>query len=231
MRMILTGRPGKAESRKGLILTTITYTPPSDLELPPGVPNPPQKPMTFAVYVSAKQWFKVAEYIKKHEEEQLVLDGTCDYDPELQQMAMYAMHASTVTLEQRKAEKLERERQAQKAQVENNRARQKAGSESGKKPRQPAKPRETSPAPVKQSAPPPAPKVPAPNAKQAPEGAAPADAKKLSSLYAAAELYRQKISAIEAKPSNQRFGLEMMQKLLKTTEDEIANIEKKYTSA
>lgn len=241
MRMTLIGRPGKTEARKELVLMTFVYTPPSDLDMLPGVPAPPQEPIPFVAYVSSKQWYRIEEILSKDPDEQLVLDGNCDYDAELKHMALYAMHASTVTLEREKAEKLERERLAQKARAEkakqkaeaaeNTRTAGKAGSEQGGKKVKPTAKTTATPAPTRHTPPPVTPKVPTTSNKQAPEGAAPADAQKLASLYAAAELYRQKISAIETKPANQRFGLEMMQKLLKTTEDEIATIEKKYNSA
>lgn len=53
---------------------------------------------------------------------------------------------------------------------------------------------------------------------------------KLDDLRAAAELYRQKIATLQAKPAGERFGLEMTQKLLKNVEDEIASLEKAQVS-
>jgi hypothetical protein len=59
--------------------------------------------------------------------------------------------------------------------------------------------------------------------------AAPANvAQKLRELHAAAELYRQRIAALELKPAGQQFGLEMTQKLLKNVEDEISSLEAQY---
>jgi len=54
---------------------------------------------------------------------------------------------------------------------------------------------------------------------------------KLNELRAAAELYRQKIAKLETKPADERFGLEMTQKLLKNVEVEIASLEKQSVSA
>jgi hypothetical protein len=79
-------------------------------------------------------------------------------------------------------------------------------------------------------------KPPAPAAPPAPEPAAPPIpdnvpakiATKLRELRAAADLYRQKIAKLEAQPQDQRFGLEMTQKLLKNVEDEISALEKQY---
>ena len=58
---------------------------------------------------------------------------------------------------------------------------------------------------------------------------APADVnQKLQELHAAARMYRQKIAALQAKPPNQRFGLEMTQKLLKNTEQELQALLRKH---
>lgn len=74
----------------------------------------------------------------------------------------------------------------------------------------------------------PPPPTPAKTVVSVPEGA-PADvAQKLRDLYAAVDLYRQKIATIENKPADQRFGLEMTQKLLRNVEGEIAMLEKQY---
>lgn len=51
---------------------------------------------------------------------------------------------------------------------------------------------------------------------------------KLDELQAAARMYRQKIAALQAKPPHQRFGLEMTQKLLKNTEQELQALRAKY---
>lgn len=253
MRLILTGRPGKIYKRRDLFMTTMLYEaqPP---ELPPGVPVPPAAPIPFAVYMNARQYNKVSRFLRYDPEEQLYLDGNCEYDPGLQMMAYYVMHITTLTKVTRDQEKvvaqreeikekqrLNREKQiaeARAAKAAKQAAMQAAGGEAAPKEKPQPKPKKEKAAPA--AAPAKAPKAPAnilPDAPlklpvmsdaHVPQTASPADAKKLSSLYAAAELYRQKIATIEAKPANQRFGLEMMQKLLKNTEDEIANLEKKY---
>lgn len=59
-------------------------------------------------------------------------------------------------------------------------------------------------------------------------GAPPEINQKLHELQAAARMYRQKIAALQAKPPHQRFGLEMTQKLLKNTEQELQALRAKY---
>jgi uncharacterized coiled-coil DUF342 family protein len=52
----------------------------------------------------------------------------------------------------------------------------------------------------------------------------------LNELRAAADLYRQKIAKLETQPADERFGLEMTQKLLRNVEVEIASLEKQSVS-
>jgi hypothetical protein len=56
----------------------------------------------------------------------------------------------------------------------------------------------------------------------------PEAAQKLTDLHQAAASFRQKISILEEKPANQQFGLEMTQKLLKNTEQQIEKLEQRY---
>ena len=45
----------------------------------------------------------------------------------------------------------------------------------------------------------------------------------------AASQFREKIAALEAKPEDKRFGLDMTQKLLANTEQKIAALMQKYS--
>lgn len=165
---------------------------------PRGVPLPPSTPTVYTVYVAAKQWKKVDAALKESTEDLLILEGMCAFDPDLQAVAVYTIKATTKFLEAAK-------RQDGNGKVE------------AAEPAPPAASAEA-PAPVEEEAP--AYHIPA---------AAPANvAHKLRELHAAAELYRQKIAALELKPAGQQFGLEMTQKLLKNVEDEISTLEAQY---
>ena len=63
-------------------------------------------------------------------------------------------------------------------------------------------------------------------ADEVPENVPAGVAKKLRELQAAADLYRDKIATIEAKPPGQQFGLEMTQKLLRDVQDKITALER-----
>jgi hypothetical protein len=200
VKITLIGRPGKTETRKDLVITTMSHSTGSPT-FPRGVPAPPETPTLYTVYIAAKQWKRVEAALNDDPEDVLIVEGMCAFDPELQAVAVYTIKATTKSLEAAK--------------------RQDANGKSEAAPAKPAttKPATAKPAEVSRPASPP-PNIPA---------AAPANvAQKLRELHAAAELYRQKIAAIEAKPAGQQFGLEMTQKLLKNVEDEISALQAQY---
>lgn len=217
VKITLIGRPGKIEVRRDVVVTTMSHRK-SNQSFPRGIPPLPETPTLYTVYIAAKQWKSVEEALKDPED-LLILEGLCAFDPELQMMAVYTMKATTKLSETKK-------REAQQAAAP--KANQPAKAEA------PAavealKAAATTPKPAKAevkasnpAAPPPRPATPASNLP-------PRAAQKLRELQEAAELYRQKIATIEAKPAGQQFGLEMTQKLLKTVEDQIEALQKQHS--
>jgi hypothetical protein len=206
VKVTLIGRPGKIDtSHKDVVITTMTHTPKS-AGFPKGVPQPPQQPTLYTVYVSSKQWQKVKEAVA-NPEDSLIIEGTCAYDEQISGVAVFAMNITSKQLEAKK-------RQGQKESTVSSVGAEGVSSAPTAKPAKSKKefdPPQPSPLAV--------PGLPN----------APADAmQKLTELYASASLFRQKIATIQSKPAGQQFGLEMTQKLLKNVEDEIAAIEKKY---
>ncbi len=219
VKVTLIGRPGQIDtSHKDVVITTMNHIARS-ATFPKGVPQPPEKPTLYTVYISAKQWQKVEDSINDPEDA-LIIEGTCAYDDEIGGMAVFVMSLTSKLLEGKK-------RQAQKettGTTDNSKSATATASQPNNS--RPA-PQSASPkskvqnefdAPLSKSSP----AVPAlPNA--------PRDViQKLTELYASASLFRQKIATIQSKQPGQQFGLEMTQKLLKNVEDEIAAIEKKY---
>lgn len=207
VKITLIGRPGRTEARKDLVITTMTHTAKSPT-LPKGVPPPPATPTLYTVYIAAKQWRRVEE-AANDPEDALIVEGTASYDPDIRGIAVFAMSVTSKKLEQKKREA------------------QKGGAASA-----PAAEREAAPPFMARSAQveplPPPPPEPAPQPPVYLPDAPQEINDKLAGLYAAASLYRAKISALMSKPAGQQFGLEMTQKLLKNTEAEIAAIEQKY---
>jgi hypothetical protein len=202
VKVTLIGRPGRIETRKDLVITTMTHVIKSPT-LPKGVPTPPQTPTVYTVYIGAKQWRRVEEAIKDPADA-LIIEGICTFDQDIGAMAVFANGVTTKNIETKK-------RQEQKEAVASTPAPAAAVSSR-----------------VQAVAAPP--EVAAPPATSPTSHFPPEVAQKLAELQASASLFRQKIAAIRSKPADQQSGLEMTQKLLKKVEDEIAALEKKYAS-
>jgi hypothetical protein len=205
----------------------MAYNPPRDLSLPKGVPQLPRNITVFTVYIGIRQWRKV-EAALAAPDDALIIEGVCAYDKDLKAISVHAVSVTTKHMEMEKRERQRAESLAAKGEAV--RVGQAEGTDSASEPaaRAPkAAPAAKTKASRSEPAMPPSP-IPAVPEIKLPDNVTPEDAQKLSGLYAAAELYRQKIATIEAKPENQRCGLEMTQKLLKNAQDEIASIEKRY---
>lgn len=206
VKITLIGRPGRVEVQKDVVVTTMSHSARS-ATLPKGVPQPPETPTVYTVYIASKQWNKVAEALQDPQDA-LIIEGLCAFDPELGAIAVFAQSTTTKALE---AAKREAQRQKQEAE-----AGESAAATNGETPA--AKPKARANPDMQPQ------QMPVFNI---PAGASSADAQKLRELHAAADLYRQKLADMEQR--NQRFGQEMTQKLLKSVEDQIHAIEQKYT--
>ena len=199
----LVGRPGKIERRQNLVITTMQNQIDESMVFPNGVPNPSPKAMNYLVYISAKQWERVAKLMEQPNY-LLVVDGLCAYDDETDGMAVFTTNVST--------------------QKKSNGKKQSKKDEASSKKKQ-----KQAPSVVATSAPT---KLKTPAVEDVdiniPAGMSPEDIQKLTGLHQAAATYRQKIASLEAKSEGPRFGLEMTQKLLKSTEQQIESFEKQY---
>jgi hypothetical protein len=97
VKITLIGRPGPTVSKNGYILTSMqtTKTP----SLPKGLPTPPTTSTSYTVYLTPKQWAKVAEAIRDPEDV-LIIEGFPAYDPTLEGIAVYATNITTQQLQQ-----------------------------------------------------------------------------------------------------------------------------------
>jgi hypothetical protein len=97
VKITLIGRPGPLVSKNGYILTSMqTSTAPS---LPKGLPAPPTTATHYTIYLTPKQWTKVAEAIRDPEDA-LIIEGFPAYDPTLEGIAVYATNLTTKKLQQ-----------------------------------------------------------------------------------------------------------------------------------
>jgi len=216
VKVTLIGRPGPVEHRRDLVITTMSHTHKS-ATLPRGVPNPPSTPTIYTVYIASKQWAKVEDALN-NPEDSLIIEGTCAYDAEIGAVAVFTTNVTSKQLEAKKRQ----QKQAQEAAA--------GGSSAPVAQKSPQSAPKPSPTVTKSPPPPPPPVFPPAPAPVIPPGV-PADvAQKLTELHASANVFRQKIAALEAKPEGQRFGLEMTQRLLTNVEGEIRTLEQQYES-
>jgi len=98
VKITLVGRPGRIINKNGYIMTTMQHS--KVPSLPKGMPVPPAKPTTYTVYISAKQWQKVAASLQDNPEDILIAEGTPAYDPDLEGIAVYVTNTTTKLLQQ-----------------------------------------------------------------------------------------------------------------------------------
>jgi hypothetical protein len=211
VKINLAGRPGHIERRENLVITLMEYEISENLSLPKGLPPLPGDKITYLVYISGNQWERVAETLEKSPKDELIIEGLCTYDPEAQNMAVYATFVTT-----RKLQRKEKHTKNVSEKASKGGKKQAARAGAGDPPRkaQWSAPQETAP-------PPPPIDLPA--------NIPPQVARKLTELHTAAASFRQKIAILESKPAGQQFGLEMTQKLLKNTERQIEALQKQYS--
>jgi hypothetical protein len=109
VRATLIGRPTRIKQRNKYVEFEMVQSIAAG-SYPRGVPQPPEAPVTYTVYVGAKQWRRVDDVIKDDRKDKLIVEGKCAFDPALEGVAVFATFVSTVALEQAK-----RERQRSKA--------------------------------------------------------------------------------------------------------------------
>ena len=81
MKITLTGRPGAIERRRNLVITTMEDEIGEHVNFPAGIPRPSPEPMAYTVYISSKQWERIATALENPEDE-MIVDGLCTFDEE-----------------------------------------------------------------------------------------------------------------------------------------------------
>jgi hypothetical protein len=96
VKITVVGRPGKIIDKGQFIMTVMESS--KIPSLPKGLPAPANEPTKYAVYVSAKQWKKVAESIADPEDV-LIVEGFPKTDPEVKAIAVFATNVTTKKLQ------------------------------------------------------------------------------------------------------------------------------------
>lgn len=217
MNINIIGRPGEIERREELVITTMAYEINEQMTLPRGVPSIDPQTVMYSVYISSKQWEQVEEAIKDPNDE-MIVDGVCLYDQETETFVIYATQVTT-----RKMRKTERKKAKVKNKQQTGKSDRTAQTNDKFKNKNKNKGQQHKRFPENPAA------SPVPDVKVNLPAGLPAEvAQKLRELHRAAATFRHKIKALEGQPADQKFGLEMTQKLLKNTEAQIAKLEKQH---
>ncbi len=108
MKLTLVGRPNHVVERQGVVILGLrTAAPPS---LPKGLPALPPQPTTYLVFISQKQWKKVADALT-NPADQLIVEGYPVYDPRFTGITVYATQVTTKVLQAAKRQQQQQPQQ------------------------------------------------------------------------------------------------------------------------
>ena len=96
MKITLVGKPGTIIERGQCFVTIMESS--KAPSLPKGVPTPAQIPTPYAVYISSKQWKKVAEAITDPEDT-LIIEGFPQPDMQTKTIAVFTTNVTTKKLQ------------------------------------------------------------------------------------------------------------------------------------
>jgi hypothetical protein len=96
VKITLIGRPGRIVERENVVLTSMQST--KAPTLPRGLPQPPDEPTTYVVYIARKQWQRVAEAIQDPGDK-LILEGYPVFEKRLGATAVFTTFVTTKNLQ------------------------------------------------------------------------------------------------------------------------------------
>jgi hypothetical protein len=102
LRVVLIGRPKKTDVQDKVTRLEIKHSV-SSSTFPKGLPKPPVHNTLYIVYITAKQWRKVADALDDPKD-MLIIEGICAFDPDLKRMVVYASNISSKALDKAKRE-------------------------------------------------------------------------------------------------------------------------------
>jgi hypothetical protein len=96
VKVTIIGRPGEIVERQGVIILAMNST--TTPSLPKGLPVPPAQPTNYLIFVSQKQWKRVAEALQ-HPEDKLIIEGYPVHHPRFAGITVYATQVTTTRLQ------------------------------------------------------------------------------------------------------------------------------------
>jgi hypothetical protein len=96
VKVTIIGRPGEVAERQGVIILALKST--TVPSLPKGLPAPPTQPTNYLVFVSQKQWKKVADALQ-NPDDKLIIEGYPVHHPRFAGITGYATQVTTTLLQ------------------------------------------------------------------------------------------------------------------------------------
>jgi hypothetical protein len=96
VKVTVIGRPGEIVERQGVMILALTST--TVPSLPKGLPAPPAQPTNYLVFVSQKQWLRVADALQDPEDK-LIIEGYPVHHPRFTGITVYATQVTTSRLQ------------------------------------------------------------------------------------------------------------------------------------
>ena len=96
VKVTVIGRPGEIVERQGVIILAMQST--AAPSLPKGLPAPPAQPTNYLIFVSKKQWQKVADALADAEDK-LIIEGYPVRHPRFAGITVYATQVTTKLLQ------------------------------------------------------------------------------------------------------------------------------------
>jgi hypothetical protein len=228
VKIILTGRPGRLQTYKDLIVTTMQGTGIPN-QFPKGVPQPPSTPTNYVIYISAKQWKKVAEAMQ-NPEDSLIIEGYCNLDPDTKAIAVYATALTTRLIRGALKEKQKADTTTKTVTDGEDSA---EGNGATPAPKKPAVPPKAHAAPAKPAPPPqkvaaPAPAKPTVAAPPTPSISREEATAKLKALYQQEDEAREAMEEIKSLPPSEQTGLGDALRELQRIKNDIRAIKQIY---
>jgi hypothetical protein len=99
-KITLMGRPARIVEHENYVLMSFDFK--GAPSLPRGLPVPASTATTYTAFMVKKQWRKVEEALRGNPLDQLIIEGFCTFDDELEDLVVFVQAATTKELQRAK---------------------------------------------------------------------------------------------------------------------------------
>jgi hypothetical protein len=97
-KITVVGRPAQVEERGSTVMVMLQHFMRRE-GYPKGVPTPPDTPTIYLIFISAKQWKKVAPSLEANPDDILIVEGQAAFDPEIPGVSVFATGVNSKLLQ------------------------------------------------------------------------------------------------------------------------------------